>query len=82
MNEEGHVRGAGAVTRDGKGVGAEAGNCGRCGDEVAGAEGSGKVDEEGVEASGAAEIGGALDLLPLAFLGPPLNVTVGSSRFQ
>ena len=75
MNEEGHVRGAGAVTRDGKGVGAEL-------ETVDGAEGSGKVDEEGVEASGAAEIGGALDLLPLAFLGPPLNVTVGSSRFQ
>ena len=46
-----------------------------------GAEGSGKVDEEGAEASGAAEVGGASDLLPLAFLGP-LNVTVGSSRFQ
>ena len=46
-----------------------------------GAEGSGKVDEEGAEASGAVEVGGASNLLPLAFLGP-LNVTVGSSRFQ
>ena len=46
-----------------------------------GAEGSGKVDEEGAEVSGAAEVGGASDLLPMAFLGP-LNVIVGSSRFQ
>ena len=46
-----------------------------------GTEGSGKVDEERAEAFGAAEVGGASDLLPLAFLGP-LNVTVGSSRFQ
>jgi len=43
--------------------------------------GSGKVDEEGPGASGAAEVGAASDLLPLAFLGP-LNVTIGSSRFQ
>ena len=41
-----------------------------------GAEGSSNVDEEGAEASGAAEVRGASDLLPLAFLGP-LNVTVG-----
>jgi len=34
-----------------------------------GAEGSGKVDEERAEAFGATEVGGALDLLPLAFLG-------------
>jgi len=39
------------------------------------------VDEEGAAVSGAAEVVGASDLLPLAFLGP-LNVTVGSSRFQ
>ena len=44
---------------------------GRCGVEMDGAEGSGKVDE----------VGGASDLLPLAFLGS-LNVTVVSSRFQ
>jgi len=37
--------------------------------------------KKGAGASGAAEVGGASDLLPLAFLGP-LNVTVGSSRFQ
>ncbi len=42
-------------------------------------EESGKVDEEGAEVFGAAEVGGASDLLPLAFLGP-LNVTVGSSK--
>ena len=46
-----------------------------------GAEGSSNVDEEGAEASGAAEVRGASDLLPLAFLGL-LKVTVGSSRFQ
>ena len=39
------------------------------------------MDEEGAAVSGAAEVVGASDLLPLAFLGP-LNVTVGSSRFQ
>ena len=48
---------------------------------IDGAEEFGKVDEEGAEASGVAKVGGASDLLPLAFLGP-LNVTVGSSRFQ
>ena len=39
------------------------------------------VEEEGAEVSGIAGVVGAFDLLPLAFLGP-LNVTVGSSRFQ
>ena len=38
------------------------------------------MEEEGASVSGA-EVEGALDLLPLAFLGP-LKVTVGSSRFQ
>jgi len=47
VNEEGPVGGAGAGTGTGKGVGAEVGNCGRCGVEVDGAVGSGKVDEEG-----------------------------------
>ena len=42
--------------------------------------GNGAVEEEGVGVSGA-EVVRAFDLLPLAFLGP-LNVTVGSSRFQ
>ena len=42
--------------------------------------GNGVVEEEGAGVSGA-EVVGASDLLPLAFLGP-LNVTVGSSRFQ
>ena len=50
-------------------------------EEGAAVVGFGKVDEGGAEASGAAEVGGASDLLPLAFLGP-LNVTIGSSRFQ
>ena len=39
------------------------------------------MEEEGVVVSGAAEVVETSDLLPLAFLGP-LNVTVGSSRFQ
>ena len=39
------------------------------------------VEEEGVGVSGGAEVVGASDLLPLAFLGP-LNVTIGSLRFQ
>ena len=39
------------------------------------------MDEEGAAVSGAAEVVGASDLLPLVFL-VPLNVTVGSSRFQ
>ena len=43
--------------------------------------GTGAVEEVGVGVSGAAEVVGTSDLLPLAFLGP-LNVTVGSSRFQ
>ena len=85
FNEDGPIGGAGAGTgagtRAGKGVGVEAGNCGRCGVKVDGAEGSSKVDEERVEVFGAAEVGGTSDLLPLAFLGP-LNVTIGSSRFQ
>ena len=80
VNEEGPIGGAGTDGAS-KGVGAEAGNCGRCGVEVDGAKESGKVDEEGAEVFGAAEVGGASDLLPLAFLGP-LNVTIGSSRFQ
>ena len=57
------------------------GSYGRCRVELDGAEGVGKVDDEGVEESGTAEVVGASDLLPLAFLGP-LNVTIGSSRFQ
>ena len=72
VTEDGPIGGTGA----GKGVGAEAGNCGRCGVKVDGAEGFGKVDEEEEEVSSATEVGGASDLLPLAFLGP-LNVTVG-----
>jgi len=43
--------------------------------------GVGAVEEEGVVVSSGAEVVGTSDLLPLAFLGP-LNVTVGSSRFQ
>ena len=43
-------------------------------------EEGGSVEEEGVGASDA-EVEGASDLFPLAFLGP-LKVTVGSSRFQ
>ena len=39
------------------------------------------MEEEGVGVSGAAEVVGTSDLLPLAFLGL-LNVTVGSSRFK
>ena len=39
------------------------------------------MDEEGAVVSSVAEVVGASDLLPLAFLSP-LNVTVGSSRFQ
>jgi len=39
------------------------------------------VEEEGAGVSGGAEVVGTSYLLPLAFLGP-LNVTVGSSRFQ
>jgi len=81
VKEDGFVGGAGAGIGAGKGVLVEAGNYGRCGVEVDGAEGSGKVVEEGAEESGAAKVGGASDLLPLAFLGP-LNVTVGSSRLQ
>ena len=43
--------------------------------------GTGAVEEEESVVSGGAEVVGTSDLLPLAFLGP-LNVTVGSSRFQ
>ena len=43
--------------------------------------GNGAVGEEGVDVSGATEVVGTSNLLPLAFLGP-LKVTVGSSRFQ
>jgi len=43
--------------------------------------GVGAMEEEGVVVSSGAEVVGTSDLLPLAFLGP-LNVTVGSSRFQ
>ena len=39
------------------------------------------MEEEEAGVSGGAEVVGTSDLLPLAFLGP-LNVTVGSSRFQ
>ena len=49
--------------------------------EVDGAVGVGKVDEEGAEVSGTTVVVGVSNLLPLAFLGP-LNVIVGSSRFQ
>ena len=44
-------------------------------------EEGGSVEEEGVGASDGAEVEGASDLFPLAFLGP-LKVIVGSSRFQ
>ena len=44
-------------------------------------ESDGAVEEEGAAISGAAEVVGTSDLLPMAFLGP-LNVIVGSSRFQ
>ena len=43
-------------------------------------EEGGSVEEEGAGASDA-EVEGASDLFPLAFLGP-LKVIVGSSRFQ
>jgi len=43
-------------------------------------EEGGIVEEEGTSVSGA-EVEGASDLFPLAFLGP-LKVIVGSSRFQ
>ena len=43
-------------------------------------EGGGVEEEDGVGASDA-EVEGASDLFPPAFLGP-LKVTVGSSRFQ
>jgi len=43
--------------------------------------GTGAVEEEGVVVSGGAKVVGTSDFLPLAFLGP-LNVIVGSSRFQ
>ena len=39
------------------------------------------MEEEGAGVSSAAEVVGTFDFLPLAFLGP-LNVTIGSSRFQ
>ena len=58
-----------------------AGSCGRCRVELDGSKGVGKVDDEGAEESSTAEVVQASDLLPLAFLGP-LNVIVGSSRFQ
>ena len=44
-------------------------------------EEGGTGEEEGVGAFDGAEVEGASDLLPLAFLGP-LKVTIGSSRFQ
>jgi len=44
-------------------------------------KGVGVVEEEGVVVSSGAQVVGTSDLLPLAFLGP-LNVIVGSSRFQ
>jgi len=44
-------------------------------------EGTGAVEEEEAGVFGGAEVVRASDLLPLAFLGP-LNVIVGSSRFQ
>ena len=43
--------------------------------------GTGVVEEEGAVVFGVAEVVGTYVLLPLAFL-DPLNVTVGSSRFQ
>jgi len=73
VNEEGPIRGAGTDGAD-KGAAVE-----EDGTVMEGAvEGSGK---EGAEVSGAVEVRGASDLLPMAFLGP-LNVIVGSSRFQ
>ena len=53
-----------------------AGVCARV--EMGGVE---AVDEEGAAVSDAAEVVWASNLLPLVFLGP-LNVTVGSSKFQ
>ena len=44
-------------------------------------EEGGTEEEEGVGTSDVAEVEGASDLLPLAFLSP-LKFTVGSSRFQ
>ena len=44
-------------------------------------EEGGSVEEAGAGASDGAEVEGASDLFPLAFLGP-LKVIVGSSRFQ
>ena len=76
MNEEGPVGGA---RTDGAVKGAAVEEDGTVVEGVV--EGSGKVDEEGAEVFGVAKVEGASDLLPLAFLGP-LNVTVGSSRFQ
>ena len=43
--------------------------------------GTGAVEEERTGVSGATEVVGTSNLLPLTFLGL-LNVTVGSSRFQ
>ena len=43
--------------------------------------GVGVVEKEGAAVSSGAEVVGTFDFLPPAFLGP-LNVTVGSSRFQ
>ena len=43
--------------------------------------GGGVVEKDGAAVSSGAEVVGTFDFLPPAFLGP-LNVTVGSSRFQ
>ena len=75
VKEDGLVGGAGVGT----GVGTDEAVVEEDGTVMEGAvEGSGK---EGAEVSGAVEVRGASDLLPMAFLGP-LNVIVGSSRFQ
>ena len=62
-------------------IGAGSGICVDVGVIIGVEEGTGAVEEEGAGVSGGAEVVGTSDLLPRAFLGP-LNVTVGSSRFQ
>jgi len=63
-------------TRAGSGIYVGAGGITRISVEEEG----GSIEEEGASASDA-EVEGASDLFPLAFLGP-LKVTIGSSRFQ
>ena len=77
VKEDGLVGGAGVGT----GVGTDEAVVEEDGTVMEGAVGGGISEDGGVEVDGAAEVGEASDLLPLAFLGP-LNVIVGSSRFQ